>query len=473
MHRRTNPLRLALPLAALAAFAACGDSTGPGGGPSIQFVRGASVTDTIGAVLPVALVVEVRDSSGALAPAGTVVQFATVTGNPDSPAYIGVQVPGATYGGSYLTTTVDQAGQASAIVTLGGPPGVGHVAVTVPSLGMVEYATYTVLPGKPYRTVISPVDTALYVGNSFTVRAYVADRNGYHLGDPVSIVGPAAGLTVTSAGVVTATALGRWFVKGTGTPQTDSVGVTVVPTGRLVAVRGSHGQNSIAVLDADGSNFTTLTNAQYAGYPAWLPGTSSVVFNQENSSLRQTLYVYGADGVKPFLVSPPSTITEQSEPAPTADGKWVYFTTCPGHCVARAAADGTNAEVLISAPSWNPSPSPDGSKVAYEDILAYRIRVFDVATRTSSTSLIDGSSPAWSPDGSEIAYVTRTNTIAFFSPDGTPTRSLPASVQTSVIFGWSPDGRWLVAGSLLIDAHTGFTLPLHYPTSELFVTGMK
>lgn len=465
---------------ALVALAACNDSTGPGGGPSLQFTRGASVTDTVGAILPTALVVEVHDSSGAPAPLGTVVRFERVSPTAESPALVSIQANGGVFS-DVVTAITDGNGQTSVIVALGARTGVAHIAVTVPSLSLLEYATYTVTPGNAARTVMSPVDTALYVGNSLTLHASVVDRFGNPRSDAVTFTGPTSGLTVSSSGVVTASTFGRYYVKGTGAGAADSSAVTVLPKGKLAAVFGKSGLNTIYLLDADGSNYSAPVTASGAGHPAWLPGTASLVYDQSDGT-RQALYILGADGVaKPFLSGVPATMTRQSEPAPSMDGKWVYFTATDSRCaatdcIARLASDGSGVELIVTAPSRDPSPSPDGSKVAYSNQAGSAISVFDAAAQTASAWSVAGSSPAWSPDGSQIAYVTGGHTISFIAPDGTATRSLPSSVFAEVIHGWSPDGKWLIVqnagSSMLVDATSGATLLLQY-SKQMIVTSMK
>jgi hypothetical protein len=133
---------------ALVALAACTESTSPAGGPSLQFMRGASITDTIGAILPTALVVEVHDSTGAPAPLGTVVRFERVVPTADSPALVSIQAPGGVFS-DVVTAVTDGNGQTGVVVALGPRTGTAHVAVTVPSLSLLEYATYTVTPATP------------------------------------------------------------------------------------------------------------------------------------------------------------------------------------------------------------------------------------------------------------------------------------------------------------------------------------
>jgi hypothetical protein len=460
---------IAITLAA-SAIAACSDSTGPGGGPSIRLLRGSSVSDTVGTTLTQALVVEVHDSSGAPAPEGTLVRFETINSEP-------AQVYAHAQGSVNNIALTDAAGHASAIVTLGARPGVGHLAVTVPSLGMVEYATYTIMVGNAAHTVITPADTGLYIGNALTLHATVVDRFNNARSDAITWSGPTPGLSVSNAGVVTGSAFGRYYVKATANGVTDSAVVRVLPRGRIAGVAGRLSLATMSLLDTDGSNLTTPVQASGVNNPKWLPGTTSLVYEQ-NLNVQQALYRLSADGTTKLFLSPvPATMTRQSEPAPSADGKWVYFTAfdsrCAGFCVARAASDGSNVEIVIASHARTPSPSPDGSKFAYVEEFTNLIRVFDVATQTASTWSVAGNGPAWSPDGTQIAYATSGGTIAIIRPDGTPVRTLPASAGAAVIYSWSPDGKWILNGGALVDAVTGESLSLQYRSRGMTVTTMK
>jgi Tol biopolymer transport system component len=99
-----------------------------------------------------------------------------------------------------------------------------------------------------------------------------------------------------------------------------------------------------------------------------------------------------------------------------------------------------------------------------------QIRVLDVATRTSSSWSVSGITPAWSPDGTKIAYRNSSGGVSLVTPDGT-VQSLPVSGYTYGVLAWSPDSKWVIAyqstGPVLIDAATGTTLPLTYAGSKL------
>jgi Tol biopolymer transport system component len=381
----------------------------------------------------------------------------------------------------FATGSTDQAGKTGVLVRLGRTAGPARIVVTVPTLGLLDTVRLTVKPGNGVRVLVTPGDTMLYAGKSFTLRGGVADRLGNPRTDPVTWSSSAPGLTVTSAGVVTATTVGRYYIRASGTvgsiPGLDSASVNVVPTGRFAGLTGYYYDIKISSFDVDGTNETTLASATDGGigvHPAWIPGTSTVVYTTVANNL-QILYAVGADAApKPFFTTTPAGVTHQAEPTPTADGKWLYFsaydTQCSqfDYCVARAKIDGSAYELLVTTASRQPAPSPDGSKVAYMTPGDQMIRVLDVATRTTSSWSVPGLNPAWSPDGTKIAYRTSSGGLALVTPAGS-VQSLPSTVYTGSVSGWSPDGKWLIVtqggAPALVDAATGSAIPLRYPTT--------
>jgi Tol biopolymer transport system component len=123
------------------------------------------------------------------------------------------------------------------------------------------------------------------------------------------------------------------------------------------------------------------------------------------------------------------------------------------YSLATYAANGTDERVVTGTPTIYgppiPSPSPDGTELAYSDGQLRAINIDGSNDRLLTTECGGVRSPVWSPDGMKIAYETRscdTNAtrIAFFcfgsvfeecagflsSPEDQPS--------------WSPDGRRIV-----------------------------
>ena len=191
-----------------------------------------------------------------------------------------------------------------------------------------------------------------------------------------------------------------------------------------------------------------------------------------------------------FFAAQPPNVSHEAEPVPSADGQWLYFsaydTRCnsSAYCLYRSRIDGSAPELLgsdisTSSASWRPAPSPDGSKVAFMFGGPYGdgiIKVFDVATKTTSSWGLPGEAPVWSPDGTQIAYVSNSGGINLITPDGSVTRTLATGIGFGRPLGWSPDGKWIVAQSggmlQLIDVATGAILPLRW-SSGMYSGRMK
>jgi hypothetical protein len=117
-------------------------------------------------------------------------------------------------------------------------------------------------------------------------------------------------------------------------------------------------------------------------------------------------------------------------------------------------ADGSGLRRLTWTPQTEQSPawSPDGTRIAYESYLSGRFRIWvmnaDGSAQTqltsSSGSTVDDTDPSWSPDGTQIAFgSTRSGNwnLWVMNADGSGLR------RVSPVFGddpaWSPDGRRL------------------------------
>jgi TolB protein len=217
----------------------------------------------------------------------------------------------------------------------------------------------------------------------------------------------------------------------------------------------------------------TFVPASQAAYPG---RNGKIAFASEIVPTSQSRYLFTINpdgtGVKPLL---PERATD---PAWSPDGTRVAFTT-DNREVAVVNADGSGRTTLTSrvdGTAEDPSWSPDGRKIAFTRFLpgegffgAFEIHTMNADgtdARRLTNSRQDGrglhaTEPAWSPDGSRIAF-TRTNTVPggliddeiyVMSADGTGLVNLsnnPAgnfSLPNDLSPAWSPDGTQIVFSS--------------------------
>jgi uncharacterized repeat protein (TIGR01451 family) len=193
----------------------------------------------------------------------------------------------------------------------------------------------------------------------------------------------------------------------------------------------------------------TLIGAQNAN--AAFPGTNGkIAFTRLAADFSTTaVYVMNADGTGQTM------LTSGSDPAWSPDGTRIAYASSG---ILLMNADGSGHKSLTisgSTPAW----SPDGSKIAFtdwnpsytnEDIYVMNANGSGLTRLTGVAIGGDGDSfdvsPAWSPDGSKIAFVSNrdgNNEIYLMNPDGTGQTRLTNNTSDDRVPAWSPDGSKL------------------------------
>jgi hypothetical protein len=330
--------------------------------------------------------------------------------------------------------------------------------------------------GGAARMILTPHDTAITIGGSYTLYGETRDRYENTRTDAFTWRIVEAGATVSTAAVVTGTAVGRYQVVATAAGFTDTVMFSVVPPGTLLAFDWLQGE--VVTLALDGTNRKVWTNAIDVGIgvrPRWLPGAIAS-YTAPNGITQgcalSTPPACRSSSCRPF----PTMGTQRSAGSQRLMGPfWRYDSRCAfdGYCLFRARVDGSSVEFLgdVANPtnaSFRPTAAPDGRHVAYTTVFGTDpiIRIMDADTRTLLPAIIYGTFPQWSPTGGSIVYIKGFAGLSLVNADATGERVLvPDSANFSEgSFGWSPDERWIVRftelGFELVEVATGKVLRL-------------
>jgi serine/threonine protein kinase/Tol biopolymer transport system component len=169
------------------------------------------------------------------------------------------------------------------------------------------------------------------------------------------------------------------------------------------------------------------------------------------------IFVVEADGtgLRNLTRSPDS---DDRQPAWSPDRRHVAFTSDRDgtFAVHVMAADGTDVQRLVDTTSFDPAWSPDGTGIAYaapDGTGVQRIMVIDFDTG-ETRQVTDGAGnaqrPHWSPDGTMLTYHSDARgalDVFVTNADGTQPRNLTEHAGADFHPRWAPDGGRIAFGS--------------------------
>ena len=485
---------VALPIVALLLAACGGETTAPQ--PGLRIVTLATGSDTVMALPTELLMVEVRDDAGAPV-AGARVEFRSpvAAGAIDPsrrPMFVCDRALAAcaqfgTNGSSlrfFAEATTDAEGRASARVQHGTVAAAGSIEVTVPARSLGTTASFTTRPGALARIAAATKDTAVLVGHAIQPGATAADRFGNARSEAVTLEALQSGVVSVSGGTIIGLAFGRVGVAARAGGVTDTIFVGVVPAGRLAIGRASDlaGQFELVLTNTDGSARRSVgVTRGHVGFawPSW-SGDGRVLF-QETMLTGSSAHTFAFDtttGARSAVVDTAAFAFSMGA-AYARSGGGVYFygqqkgSTETG--IFRAGVEGS-APHLVVARAAGPSPSPDGTRLAYADFATGTVVVRDLATGGTTSIASSPYSPFWSPSGDRIAYLATnaSNTLELWvvRPDGSERRRI-SDVYTAS--SWSPDGDWIAiitagVGVELVRVADGLRIPVPGARSAMQVS---
>lgn len=238
--------------------------------------------------------------------------------------------------------------------------------------------------------------------------------------------------------VVFAVSLALALVVQVGTAGASSV---ELPPGRIAFRRFLDEARTSAALftmSTDGTDEHQVTDPPTGArdaLPNWSPDGTMLAFQREFDSKPYEMYVVGADGTAERQVNPTcppdvaaSEICEETDPAWSPDGLLLAFSWPQGSIRLVNGVDTIEARGIAVV-------RPDGSDP-------------HLLTQTQRPTDAEDEGPAWSPDGSQIAFV-RLNITAepqdmravfVMNADGTGERQITPWSLNAADIDWSPDG---------------------------------
>ncbi len=220
------------------------------------------------------------------------------------------------------------------------------------------------------------------------------------------------------------------------TAQPDTLGRLAFQ--RLNVFTSGSANVSLFAVNSDGTNLTALAVATtpplFIGEPTWSPDGSKIAYVQDTE-----IFVMNANGGDKINITN-NSVTGERNPSWSATNKIAYERESKIWTMNPDGSNQTQFSAITQPTPIAPAWSPDGSKMAFAsggEIWA--INADGTGERRVTNNSTTDADPAWSPDGAKIIFGKSGSGIAVINLDGTNETNLTTGANDGKP-AWSSDG---------------------------------
>jgi Tol biopolymer transport system component len=239
-------------------------------------------------------------------------------------------------------------------------------------------------------------------------------------------------------------------------PPIEAPTPTPAPTvsGKIVFDTLINGMTQICIMNADGSNETSLTNSStYSSFqPIFSPDGSKILFSSNRDTSRE-LYLMDADGTNIIRLTNNDAL-EVTYSFSSDGNNIVYETHSNGNSdIHYMNVEGSSTRLTTDERSSNPMLSPDGKRIVFKSLRNSGQGIYIMDTDGSnviklSSNFHANARPAFSPDGSKVVFESDGDVFSLIivNVDGSNARGITLENTTGGVSSplFSPDGKQIV-----------------------------
>lgn len=231
----------------------------------------------------------------------------------------------------------------------------------------------------------------------------------------------------------------------------DSVFPALSPNGTAVAFQSKKdgGDYQVYLMDIDGNNKRRISDGKgFAGQPAWSPDGKSIVYiagaDSQPTTIKELYVVPASGGAARQLTALGKPLLR---PQWSPDGKLIICIQGGGDrdkaILSINAQDGSAQTLVPPGMNQNVQISPVGGKIAYDAVVqSGGSGVFTIPQSGGNPTSLSAAgagdySPAWSPDGSRLAWSDGSR-IVVANADGSNRQTISQGNGTDTQPAWGP-----------------------------------